>query len=1117
MKKRIPLLFLSLFLCGGLLAQWTQVGSDINGEAAGDRSGTSVSLSSDGTRVAIGADFNDGNGFNAGHVRVYEESGEVWSQVGSDIDGEADSDLFGFSVSLSSDGTRLAIGAFLNDGNGEDSGRVRVYEESGGNWSQIGSDMDGEAADDYSGYSVSLSSAGTRVAIGAIFNNGNGTDSGHVRVYEESGGVWTQVGSDINGEAVDNHFGKSVSLSSSGTRVAIGAIWNDDNGNHSGHVRVYEESGGSWSQVGSDINGEAAGDISGVSVSLSSSGTRVAIGATLNDGNGTDAGHVRVYEESGGVWTQVGSDMDGEAAEDYSGRSVSLSSDGTRVAIGANYNDGNGTNAGHVRVYEESGGVWTQVGSDMDGEAAGDNSGRSVSLSSAGTRVAIGATLNDGNGFNSGHVRVFIEGFDCSSVGLSLESENVDCNGASTGEATALITNGAAPFIYEWSNGSNEATVTGLGAGTYDVTVTDANDCTVTASVTITEPSVLELTLNGTAETGVGANDGTAGATPSGGTPGYAFEWDTGETTSMISNLAPGEYCVTVTDANGCTNTGCFTVEEFLCGNIFANFETTPVSCFAGSDGEATASMTGGAPPFTFEWSNGDEGATVTGLAAGTYQVTATDDNGCVLTESVTILEPGPVEISILNITDADCGGSATGAASVEATGGTPGYTYEWSTGSTESFIENVIPGIYTVTATDVNGCGNTASVEIMLEGNLLLGITITPISCYDTEDGVAIITPLNGTPPFIYEWTGIQSNSDTLTNIGGGSYSVTVTDTAGCTDELSFIITAPLPNGDSLVVTDITCFGDANGIATAIATGGTPPYDFHWSNGEDANHPERDTVFNLSPGNYYLTITDAHDCSMTASLHINEPSKLELDTTQLNATCYGYTDGSASVTPAGGTPPYSYEWSDGTPGSVLNNIPAGQYEVLVTDANDCEAGFVFQIEQPDSLDVEATVTDATTVAAANGSITIANTTGGTPPYSFEWSNGATTQNIDNLSPGTYEVTITDSAGCTKGFSFEVNVQTAVSELERLGISVSIFPNPSKAGEAILIAIQSEKPHPLQIRVFNIIGQMVWEDDILTEMGQIDYFMKMPEVAGVYFIQIYAETGIGKIFRQIID
>jgi hypothetical protein len=410
MIKRYLILTLTLCLFGGIHSNaqtWTQVGSDIDGESADDRSGYSVSLSSDGSTVAIGAYYNDGNGAFAGHVRIYKNISGTWTQVGADIDGEAPYDYSGWSVSLSSDGSTVAIGAWYNDGNGSSAGHVRIYKNTNGTWTQVGADIDGEAAGDVSGYSVSLSSDGSTVAIGATGNAGNGSYSGHVRIYKNISGTWTQIGSDIDGEAADDWSGASVSLNSDGSTVAIGAYGNDGNGLSAGHVRIYKNISGSWTQVGADIDGEAAGDVSGHSVSLSSDGSTVAIGAEGNDGNGTNAGHVRIYKNISGTWTQIGSDIDGEAAGDWSGASVSLNSDGSTVAIGAYGNDGNGLSAGHVRIYKNISGTWTQVGADIDGEAADDYSGRSVSLSSNGSTVAIGATNNDGNGSNAGHVRVY--------------------------------------------------------------------------------------------------------------------------------------------------------------------------------------------------------------------------------------------------------------------------------------------------------------------------------------------------------------------------------------------------------------------------------------------------------------------------------------------------------------------------------------------------------------------------------------------------------------------------------------------------------------------------------------------------------------------------------------
>ena len=405
---------------------WSQLGDDIDGEAPQDHAPVyrgRVSLSTDGRRVAVTAPLNDGNGDSSGHVRVYEWTDDTWTQLGDDIDGDQGS-RSGDSVSLSSDGTRVAIGTELADFNGAFStGSVRVYEWVNDTWSRVGSDIYGEASQDDSGSSVSLSSDGTRIAIGASGNDGNGFLSGHVRVYEWSNDTWTQIGQDIDGEKRYHYAGRSVSLSSDGTRVAIGAPGGFNGFYSSGEVRIFQLINNTWTQLGQVIDGEAPGDGSGGSVSLSSDGTRVAIGAPGNDGEdglfgGTTVGvgHVRIYELGNDTWTQLGEDIDGEALGDGSGSSVSLSSDGTRIAIGASGNDGRGADSGHVRVYEWSGDKWTKLKDDIDGEALGDGSGGSVSLSGDGTRVAVSAPLNDGDdernienedGENYGHVRVY--------------------------------------------------------------------------------------------------------------------------------------------------------------------------------------------------------------------------------------------------------------------------------------------------------------------------------------------------------------------------------------------------------------------------------------------------------------------------------------------------------------------------------------------------------------------------------------------------------------------------------------------------------------------------------------------------------------------------------------
>ena len=384
-----------------------QLGEDIDGESVDDQSGSALALSSDGKTVAIGARQNDANGSNSGHVRVYGYSESAWFQLGQDIDGDAAGSGLGVATALSSDGRTLAIGSG-NDANGSNSGRVRVYRYDGSAWVQRGANLDGRAEQgDQFGRSVALSSDGDTIAIGAI-GSPNLSYIGHVAIYRYDGSSWIKLGEDLIGEASDNQSGWAVALASDGQKVAIGARNNGGNGTYSGHVRVYGYDGSSWSQLGADIDGENARDFSGSAVALSSDGETVAIGAQNNDGNGVDSGHVRVYDFNGSNWVQRGADIDGESAGDALGCAVALSSDGQTLAVGARKNDGSGVNSGHVRIYDYQDTAWIQRGSDIEGEAAGDLFGCQVALSSDGLKLAVGARMNDGvNGTDSGHVRVF--------------------------------------------------------------------------------------------------------------------------------------------------------------------------------------------------------------------------------------------------------------------------------------------------------------------------------------------------------------------------------------------------------------------------------------------------------------------------------------------------------------------------------------------------------------------------------------------------------------------------------------------------------------------------------------------------------------------------------------
>ena len=404
MKKKSVSLIITILTLGLTSYGQVQIGNNIDGENPGDLSGHSVAISANGNIVAIGAIENNDGGSRSGHVRVYENADGTWTQIGEDIAGEAVDDRSAWSLALSADGGIVAIGSDLNN---SWRGQVEVYENIGGTWTQIGEDIEGENFQDISATSISLSNDGSIIAIGAPRSDGTANNSGHVRVFENSGGSWIQIGEDIDGVQEQGRLGNSVALNGEGNIVAIGASQNDENGTNTGEVKVYENINGTWTQLGGDINGVVDFEDSGYRVALSEVGDIVAISSASSNANGLHSGHVRIFEYLGGVWTQIGEDINGEASEDYFGWSMALSASGNIIAIGSLWNDNNGSDAGNVRIFQNLSGVWTQIGESINGEAANDNSGYSVDISADGNTVAIGAKFSDGNGSSSGQVKVF--------------------------------------------------------------------------------------------------------------------------------------------------------------------------------------------------------------------------------------------------------------------------------------------------------------------------------------------------------------------------------------------------------------------------------------------------------------------------------------------------------------------------------------------------------------------------------------------------------------------------------------------------------------------------------------------------------------------------------------
>jgi len=413
-------LFLLLALMSTLSyadARWEQVGLAIIGEENYDRSGYSVAMSADGSTLAIGSTENDDHGENKGHIRVYkfnpDMDGGVWLQLGQDIDGAKEHERSGGSVAMSADGSRLAIGSIDADNSRGTrySGLVKIFDfdpdMDGGVWIQVGADIEGEDYLDEFGDSLAMNGEGSKIVIGGPGHGGPKEfyKAGHARVYEYTSGNWVQVGRDMFGTDDYDGFGSSVSMNSAGSHIAIAAGESKEDDYGPGAVRVYENRSGSWEQVGTTINGESIGD--GAVVSMSSSGLMVTIGSM--SANADYSGQVRVFKYDGEGWVQVGQDIDGEAAGDQSGETVVMSADGSMLAIGATMNDGNGMSFGHVRVYELQNEMWVQLGDDIDGEQHEDSQkalyfGSSLTMSADGSMLAIGGEWYQNN---RGHVKVY--------------------------------------------------------------------------------------------------------------------------------------------------------------------------------------------------------------------------------------------------------------------------------------------------------------------------------------------------------------------------------------------------------------------------------------------------------------------------------------------------------------------------------------------------------------------------------------------------------------------------------------------------------------------------------------------------------------------------------------
>jgi gliding motility-associated-like protein len=650
-----------------------------------------------------------------------------------------------------------------------------------------------------------------------------------------------------------------------------------------------------------------------------------------------------------------------------------------------------------------------------------------------------GSTTEDISSISAGVYTVTVTDVNgCTSVATSIINEpaaplssvvsavsNVNCQGGSDGSATITVSGGTAPYLYAWSNGANTATTIGLSVGTYSVLITDANGCTLSQSLNISEP-LQQLSASASSISNVscfGGANGSVNTSVLGGTAPYSYQWSNGSNSSDINGLSQGAYTVTITDANGCSFVLNTNITQPSAPLSIINNVITSVSCNGGVDGAISLIVVGGTAPYTYNWSNGSSASSVSGLANGSYSVTVTDANGCVLNDSFVINQPAAALSATSNsLIPVSCNGGNDGAINVDVSGGTAPYAFAWSNGANTEDLVNLQSGTYTVTVTDANGCETNLTANIQQPQNPLASSAVVSqqVNCFSGNDGSIDLSVSGGTSPYNYSWSNGAITED-LSNLSAGTYSVNIIDANGCQDSVSVVVSqpqAPLTLSAS-GVSGASCFGTSTGVIDLTVNGGTGPYSYSWSNGAVS-----EDLSGLAAGTYSVTVVDINGCQDTLSVIIDQPqASLAVSASNIiNVDCFGNASGSIDLNVGGGTQPYTYQWSNGSTSEDLSGLSSGSYTVSVVDANGCDGTLTITIQQP-SNPLASTAVVSQQVNCFNGSdgsIDL-SVSGGTQPYTYAWSNGSITEDLTNLAAGTYTVNIIDANGCLDSVSVVVS------------------------------------------------------------------------------------------------
>lgn len=658
------------------------------------------------------------------------------------------------------------------------------------------------------------------------------------------------------------------------------------------------------------------------------------------------------------------------------------------------------------------------------------------------------ATVTDINGCSSTSTVTLTEPLILSTIGSIVSDyngQNISCYGLTDGSALATVAGGTMPYAYSWSTSpaQNISIANNLGASTYTVNATDVNGCTSSATVTLTQPEMLtsialaSSNYNGFNISCSGSNDGSVDMTTSGGTSPYQFLWSNSSVTEDLSSLTAGTYTASVTDVNGCLTTASIILNQadsvLATINVLSNYNGFGVSCSGNLDGTIDINVSGGTNTYTYLWSNGDATQDVTSLPSGSYLVTVADGNGCSDTMTTVLTQPNPMNIAVDNISNyngfnVSCYNSSNGSISLTTSGGVSPYNFLWNNNAVTEDIDSIPYGGYLVTVTDANNCVLLFDTTLIQPTELIATATSTSVygsynvSCYGSTNGTIDLTIGGGLLPYNYTWSNAASTED-LNGLGAGTYSVSIVDLNGCFNSTSAIINQP----DSLIATinsisnfngfAISCNGASNGTIDAGVSGGMAPYDYSWSNGELTQD-----LLTLSGGSYSLLVTDSNNCVASVNVTLTEPAPLVAVIDNISnyngygVSCSSSSNGSINSSVYGGASPYTYLWNTGAATDDITGLSANSYILNVEDMNGCLTNADTTLIAPTSLNAIYTFVNPGCNGMANGSINF-GLNGGVTPYTYNWNTGATTEDLNNLSIGTYSLAYADLNGCIGSIS----------------------------------------------------------------------------------------------------